>query len=505
MKLEDITHHDRDNITKLTKLKSVMKYVGNGETWDSDKVDRFIGYNLKEVGSKNRREYYYKITDNKFVGIIGVHPFQSFKGYYLSVMILPSEQRKGYYRKSIEKLKDKIKKEGIVTDKIKILVRTNNKRMISLCENNYYYNTLRKIKDESFYEFFYFLRKYTYSIQLTTNESNKIAGKILEKRGNWEIFNPKNHKTLDFLYLHPETKSDKKYFKMNSLLKNLVYGDIQKITNKNTLFEELEKIPSSQKYLIANYKIDIKNIDYEKINYMFKKYKVLIFKPIHGSIGEGIEIFTDFLDFKKFTKEDLNKRIEQIKKTFYFKNPKLFNLWVLQEYIDNPLLLDGKKFHIRGYIITFFNKIYLMKHGKIIMAEENYKKKDYKNKKIHDTHTLGNQESVRRYPEDLKISQSKKKSIEEQMKKLFSLVENIQIDTKCYEESKKCYQLFGFDAMITDNYQVKLIEINRNPGQSELKIPFEKELFENQIKLVVDHVFPPKNKVDEDSDFIQVY
>ena len=146
-----------------------------------------------------------------------------------------------------------------------------------------------------------------------------------------------------------------------------------------------------------------------------------------------------------------------------------------------------------------------MKHGKIIMAEENYKKKDYKNKKIHDTHTLGNQESVRRYPEDLKISQSKKKSIEEQMKKLFSLVENIQIDTKCYEESKKCYQLFGFDAMITDNYQVKLIEINRNPGQSELKIPFEKELFENQIKLVVDHVFPPKNKVDEDSDFIQVY
>ena len=111
MKLEDITHHDRDNITKLTKLKSVMKYVGNGETWNSDKVDRFIGYNLEEVGSKNRKEYYYKITDNKFVGIIGVHPFQSFKGYYLSVMILPSEQRKGYYRKSIEKLKDKIKKE----------------------------------------------------------------------------------------------------------------------------------------------------------------------------------------------------------------------------------------------------------------------------------------------------------------------------------------------------------------------------------------------------------
>ena len=99
MKLEDITEKDRDNIIQLTKLKSVMQYVGNGKIWDSDKVDRFIGYNLKEVGSKDRREYYYKITDNKFVGIIGVHPFLSFKGYYLSVMILPEEQRKGYYRK----------------------------------------------------------------------------------------------------------------------------------------------------------------------------------------------------------------------------------------------------------------------------------------------------------------------------------------------------------------------------------------------------------------------
>ena len=45
MKLEDITEKDREDIAKLTKLKSVMKYVGNGKVWDFDKVDIFIKYN----------------------------------------------------------------------------------------------------------------------------------------------------------------------------------------------------------------------------------------------------------------------------------------------------------------------------------------------------------------------------------------------------------------------------------------------------------------------------
>ena len=158
MKLEDITEKDRDNIIKLTRLKSVMKYVGNGKIWDSDKVDRFIKYNLEEVGMKNRTQYYYKITNRKkFIGIIGVHPFKSFRGYYLSVMILPEEQRKGYYKKSMKILRDKIKEEKIKTDRIKILVRTNNKRMISLSEKNYQFGRERRIKGEDFYEYFYLI------------------------------------------------------------------------------------------------------------------------------------------------------------------------------------------------------------------------------------------------------------------------------------------------------------------------------------------------------------
>jgi hypothetical protein len=76
---------------------------------------------------------------------------------------------------------------------------------------------------------------------------------------------------------------------------------------------------------------------------------------------------------------------------------------------------------------------------------------------------------------------------------------------KCFSESKDSYQLFGFDVMITEDYQVKLLEINSGPGVPNLYVLFGKKLLENQIKLMVDTTFPPKNKVDEDSGFIRVY
>ena len=91
------------------------------------------------------------------------------------------------------------------------------------------------------------------------------------------------------------------------------------------------------------------------------------------------------------------------------------------------------------------------------------------------------------------------------MVNLFHLIGKIDKVFECYPESKDCYQLFGFDIMITDNYQVKIIEINENPGLPDLPIPFGKYILENELRLMVDPIFPPKNKVDEETDFIQVY
>jgi len=359
--------------------------------------------------------------------------------------------------------------------------------MSELLSKRCYFNGDKKIEGKEYLEFHYFLRKYTY-LYLSKKEDSQIAKKIFEERGNWRPYNPKKDKNkVDFMFTDLDYKYDKRLFKIKSLLKNAVMKDNYNMTNKDLLYKELEKIPSARKYLVFNYSVDSSNIDYKKIEKLFQKYKVMIFKPIGGAAGTGIEVFDDFDNFFKYCES--NKSFSK------------YRDWVLQEYIIDPLLLKGKKFHIRGYYLVHQNKKYLMDEGRIILAEEKYTQKDYQNKKIHNTHTLGSEKYVKYYPKDLKNS----KKIQKQLEDLFSLVGKVDEYFKCFSESKDCYQLFGFDIMITEDYQVKILEVNSGPGVPDLHIPFSKKLFENQLKLMVDTTFPPKNKIDEDSGFKRVY
>ena len=381
----------------------------------------------------------------------------------------------------------KTPRNEIKGDRIRIVLSKRNKKMRELLSERCYFNGDKKIEGKEYLEFHYFLRKYTY-LYLSKKEDNKIAKEIFEERGNWRPYNPKKDKNrVDFMFTDLDYKYDKKLFKIKSLLKNAVMKDNYNMTNKDLLYKELEKIPSARKYLVFNYSVDSSNIDYKKIEKIFQKYKVMIFKPVGGAAGVGIEVFDNFDNFRKYCES--NKSFVK------------YRDWVLQEYIIDPMLIEGKKFHIRGYYLVHQEKKYLMGEGRIILAEEKYKQGDYENKKIHDTHTLGSEKYVKYYPKDLKNS----KKIQNQLEYLFSSVGKVDEYFKCFTESKDCYQLFGFDIMIAEDYQVKLIEINSGPGVPNLHIPFGKKLFENQLKLMVDTTFPPKNKVDEDSGFKLVY
>ena len=373
-------------------------------------------------------------------------------------------------------------------DRIRMVISKRNKKMRELLSKECYFNRDKKIEGKEYLEFHYFLRKYTY-LYLSNKEDSQIAKKIFEERGNWRPYNPKKDKNrVDFMFTDNKYLTEERLYKIKSLLKNFTsQAKYSNIANKDLLYKELEKIPSARKYLVFNYSVDSSNINYKKIEKLFQKYKVMIFKPIIGFAGSGIEVFDDFDKFRKYCEGN-----ESFSK---------YRDWVLQEYIIDPLLLEGKKFHIRGYYLVHQNKKYLMDEGRIILAEEKYKRGDYENKKIHDTHTLGSEKYVKYYPKDLKNS----KKIQKQLEDLFNLVGRIDEYFKCFTESKDCYQVLGFDVMITEDYKVKLIEINSGPGIPNLYIPFGKKLFQNQLKLMVDTTFPPKNKVDEDSGFKLVY
>jgi RimJ/RimL family protein N-acetyltransferase len=511
--IKDITEEDFDDILKMTKKKSIMKFIGDGKVWDEKKVEKFIDYNLEEQNQRNRKNYYYKIVSrvrgDTFIGIIGAHEMKGRKGFYLTIMIEKEHQRKGYYGEGLQLLKDKLKRERIKTDHLKSLVRKSNKRMNEISMKRYYFNREVIIRREEFNEYFIFLRKYTYSINIS-REENKIASKILEKRGNWKKYNFSNkRKEIDFVYIYGKNRSNRGLYDFKTLLKNLTIKEERKFTNKNLLFQELEKIKDSGKYLVKNYYINLKKIDMVMIKKLFKKHKVLIFKPVHGWSGYGIKIFENFDDFKNYiSSEEFKISIEPIENVNLKKVKKnSLNDWVLQEYIDDPMLDDGKKFHIRGYYLIYKNEKYLFKEGRIYPARKKYKKADYYNTEIHDTHSPIDSDIVAKdYPKDLKLSKKIKDNIQKQIEYLFHLVGRIDdYYFRCYEESKKCFEIFGFDIMITKDYQVKMIEVNPNPGLPSLEKSFGKKLFEDQIKLIVDKTFPPKNKIDEENGFIRVY
>ena len=69
------------------------------------------------------------------------------------------------------------------------------------------------------------------------------------------------------------------------------------------------------------------------------------------------------------------------------------------------------------------------------------------------------------------------------------------LNLKCYKNDDYCFNVFGSDIMITDDYQIKFIELNQKPGLADYKDNFKKInsniLFNKILENIVDKQFPP--------------
>ena len=90
-------------------------------------------------------------------------------------------------------------------------------------------------------------------------------------------------------------------------------------------------------------------------------------------------------------------------------------------------------------------------------------------------------------PDIIKIlTRKQRENIEKQLKLLFNNISKV-INLKCYQENKYCYHVFASDIMITDDYQIKLIELNTKPGMGEY--PKQKVDYPHLVfKLIVDKI-----------------
>ncbi len=246
-------------------------------------------------------------------------------------------------------------------------------------------------------------------------------------------------------YLHAELTEgvfDHSTYKVMSRVKNLLRNEKRAVTLKDKLAEQ----KSLQEWLPSTRPLR----QVEKV----EEGEVLILKPVGTGAYAGKDIFivtttTELLRVKKF----LHK---------FYKGA------VACEYVRNPLLFRGRKFHLRTYIlVNSKGEHYVAPFGKILTASQFYQDGDYSNKAVHDTH-LDSTETNWFYPEDfylgvpLGTSEAKEKLLCEVERVLHAIGKCIP--AVAYQESKYGYEVFGVDLLVTTEHRVVLLEVNEKVG-----------------------------------------
>ncbi len=270
---------------------------------------------------------------------------------------------------------------------------------------------------------------------------------------------------LDFLFQDGE-KSDLELYQLLTKARGRLNADA--ISNKATLHRLLNYF--RKRHIIAS--TDIYNYSSRPNFNKYKKGK-WIWRPSSGWEGRGVHAVS--------SAEELEELWSEFKKTKKHRNDSI----LISKYIDNPLLVGGYKFHIRMHlIIKIKNKKVtgaLVKSGKIIRSKLPYKKEDYRNPNIHDTHAKYN--APLKFPEDFPRDYSADTIFAKMLNAVSiatSITSNPKIKSLGFDpisvypedsgEKTTGFQIFGCDFMVDENGKLYLIEINRKPGFSEEQV-----------------------------------
>jgi len=195
--------------------------------------------------------------------------------------------------------------------------------------------------------------------------------------------------------------------------------------------------------------------------------------------------------------------VENTKQLNIIKKKININDYIATEYITNPLLFKNRKFHIRvPFIITYINNkisFSIFKHLRIHQAKLPYINDDYTNKNIHDSHIKSTDDDYFFYDE---FKDNKNYyDIIKQIKLLINECVNMaKPGITLYDETKNSYVIYVADIIITDDYNIKLLEVNGQfPGYNFInrinnnkQILFNKNYFRWLFNKAIAPIFYPK-------------
>lgn len=476
MKLSPISKTDHEQIKNLVNTYSVMKFIGDKKIWNKEKLANFFIYNLREQKLPNdEREYfYYKMSEIKkkeevFIGIIGFYLKKD--KYNLTVFIKPSQQKKGYFREGLKMIMEKLKEYKNV-DHIYSQVHADNDKMNKIMKDNYFFNKSFNIGPIKVNEYIIYNRKYTWFAKSDYIPISTFETVFDSRKGRWEKWDPSKSPNPDFIHLDGEHYFDRNNEKYNVLLKNIANNSRNPAIEKSTLFMALKRKFPEADYLPTTYFYNPEKDDYNKYKDIFKENKPWILKPDGGFSGKDITILTDFKQLKKLKK----------------------SIWSVQEYIQNPLLIDKRKFHIRVIFIRRDDgKGFMFKLMPIYLSKKEFKLFDYEDHDIHISHFSKEQNELYFNLDyvDFGISEEKINKLQAKIKNILKDINSV-INLGCYSETKRCYEMYGADFMITSNMEVKLIEFNRKIGLKEFsnaEVSFNYLLLNAEMDITCDYYF----------------
>ena len=222
-------------------------------------------------------------------------------------------------------------------------------------------------------------------------------------------------------------------------------------------------------------------------------------KPEGLNRGRGIEVFNNLKDIMKFVGA---------------KNPRV--RYVVQKYIEKPLLYYGRKFDIRVWALyTEDDKVYFWKRGYIRTSSDEFTTKISDNKAVHLTNNWYQQhlDNYGKFEEGNTISFERMQDyLDEVFPELninfydhfIKRMKDIAIDVylagrSTFNKGKRenIFEIFGFDFMIDEDFRIWLIEWNTNPYfgiPNKFIADLLPRMISEMFEIVLDTVYPPKNK-----------
>ncbi|CAD8087466.1 unnamed protein product [Paramecium sonneborni] len=289
------------------------------------------------------------------------------------------------------------------------------------------------------------------------------------------------HEVMDHTHLQPNqkinhfrnhyelTRKDLMIKNLKRYKKNLEREGKQEDANNYNFYPLTFHLPSEYPIFFEEFKRQSQNGDTKT---------AWIMKPIGKSQGKGIFIFNKI------------QQISQWKNTLRYNqdNPQA-EAYIVQKYLADPLLIGGKKFDMRIYLLcTSYQPLtlYLYRTGFARFTHHRYDNEDITNTYVHLTNVaiqktsdnydekLGGKWNLQTLKLYLMAKYGQEKVAETFYNIQMLMIRSLQAVQKIIINDKHCFELYGFDILLDAQLKPWLLEVNASPSMtSNTPIDFE--------------------------------